>query len=107
MSRDLPADPGGGLMVARLLTEPERERMRGMIRRPRSRKQLYRAEALIALDEGQPIAAVVRKFRVGIERVEPWVAGFQEKRLAYLTEPDGARSKDGHPDEPDDDRDVD
>jgi transposase len=75
-----------------------------MIRRPRSRKQLYRAEALIALDDGQPIDTVARKFRVGVERVEAWVAGFEEKRLAFLAEPDGSRFRDGHRDEPDEDQ---
>ena len=48
-----------------------------MVKRPRSRKQLYRAEALLALDEGQPIETVARKFRVGVERVEHWVGGFE------------------------------
>ena len=48
------------------LTEAERSRLRGMVRRPRSRKQLYRAEALLALDEGQPIETVARRSRVGI-----------------------------------------
>jgi transposase len=76
------------------LTESERSRLRGMARRPRSRKQLYRAEALLALDQWQPIEAVARRFRVGVERVEQWVAGFEEKRLAYLAEPDNARPKD-------------
>jgi transposase len=91
--------------MANILTEPERTRLRGFIRRPRSRKQLYRAEALIALDDGQPIEAVARKFRVGIDRVEAWLAGFEEKRLAYLAEPDGSRPRDDHPDEPNDDAD--
>ena len=75
------------------LTEAERSRLRGMAKRPRSRKQLYRAEALLALDQGQPIEAVARRMRVGVERVEQWVAGFEEKRLAYLAEPGGARPK--------------
>jgi transposase len=75
------------------LTESERSRVRGMAKRPRSRKQLYRAEALLALDQGQPIAAVARRMRVGVERVEQWVAGFEEKRLSYLAEPDHARPK--------------
>src|SRR4051794_15286987 len=73
------------------LTEAERSRLRGMVRRPRSRKQLYRAEALLALDEGQPIETVARRCRVGVERVEGWVAGFEAKRLGYLAEPDGSR----------------
>jgi transposase len=75
------------------LTEAERSRLQGMVRRPRSRKQLYRAEALLALDEGQPIEAVARKFRVGVERVEQWVGGFLEKRLEYLAEPNDSRPK--------------
>ena len=40
------------------LTKAERSRLQGMARRPRSRKQLYRAEALLALDAGEPIEAV-------------------------------------------------
>src|SRR3954451_17767786 len=36
------------------LTDKERSRMQGMVKRPRSRKQFYRAEALLALDEGRP-----------------------------------------------------
>ena len=62
------------------LTDAERSRMRSMVKRPRSRKQLYRAEALLALDEGQPIETVARKFRVGVERVEHWVSGFEKLR---------------------------
>ena len=67
------------------LTDAERARMRSMVKRPRSRKQLYRAEALLALDEGQPIETVARKFRVGVERVEHWVSGFE--RLAWPSSP--------------------
>lgn len=73
------------------LTEAERSRLRGMARRPRSRKQLYRAEALLALDEGRPIEEVARRFRVGIERVEQGIEGFNTKRLKYLDEPKGSR----------------
>ncbi len=79
------------------LTEKERSRLQGMTRRPRSRKQLYRAEALLALDEGQPIEAVARRMRLGIERVEAWIEEFSQKRLAYLIEPPGRRG--GHEDE--------
>ena len=75
------------------LTEAERSRLRGMVRRPRSRKQLHRAEALLALDEGQPIEAVARRCRVGIERVEAWVEGFEAKRLNYLAEPESPRRR--------------
>ena len=42
------------------LTGAERSRMRSMVKRPRSRKQLYRAEALLALDEGRPIEEVAQ-----------------------------------------------
>ena len=75
------------------LTDAERARMRSMVKRPRSRKQLYRAEALLALDEGQPIETVARKFRVGVERVEHWVSGFEKLRMAFLAEPDAGRPK--------------
>ena len=75
------------------MTEKERSRLQGMARRPRSRKQLYRAEALLALDEGQPIEAVARRMRAGVERVEAWVEGFTQKRLAYLAEPPGLRKQ--------------
>ena len=75
------------------LTDTERSRMRNMVKRPRSRKQLYRAEALLAIDEGQPIETVARKFRVGVERVELWVNGFEKLRLAFLAEPDAGRPK--------------
>jgi len=73
------------------LTESERSGLRGMARRPRSRKQLYRAEALLALDEGRPIEEVARRFRVGVERVEQWIEGFAARRLGYLDEPKGSR----------------
>ncbi len=75
------------------LTEAERSRMRSMVKRPRSRKQLYRAEALLALDEGQPIETVARKFRVGVERVEFWASSFEKLRLGFLAEPDAGRPK--------------
>ena len=64
-----------------------------MARRPRSRKQLYRAEALLALDDGRPIEEVARRLRVGVERVEQWIEGFEAKRLGFLTEPDNARPR--------------
>jgi len=73
------------------LKDAERSRLRGMVRRPRSRKQLYRAEALLALDAGEPIETVARRMRVGVERIEGWVEGFAEKRLEYLAEPTGVR----------------
>ena len=75
------------------LTEAERSRVRGMARRPRSRKQLYRGEALLALDEGRPIEEVARRLRLGIERIEHWIEGFQDKRLGFLAEPDNARPR--------------
>ena len=78
------------------LTEAERSRVRGMARRPRSRKQLYRAEALLALDEGRPIEEIARRLRVGIERVEQWIEGFQAKRLGFLAEPDNSRPRPRH-----------
>jgi hypothetical protein len=67
-----------------------------MARRPRGRKQLYRAEALLALDEGRPIDEVARRFRVGIERIEQWIEGFEAKRLGFLTEPDNSRPRPRH-----------
>jgi len=73
------------------LTEKERSRMQGMAKRPRSRKQLYRAEVLLALDEGRPIEEVARQHRMGVERVEAWVEAFTQKRLTFLAEPDAGR----------------
>ena len=73
------------------LTETERGRLRGMVKRPRSRKQLYRAEVLLALDEGRPIEEVARQHRMGVERVEAWTEAFTAKRLAFLAEPDAGR----------------
>ena len=73
------------------LTEAERSRLRGMVKRPRSRKQLYRAEVLLALDEGRPIEEVARRHRMGVERVEAWVEAFTQMRLAFLAEPDAGR----------------
>ncbi len=87
------------------LTEAERSRLQGMTRRPRSRKQLYRAEALLALNEGQPIEAVARRLRVGVERVEGWVERFEALRLAFLAEPDAGWPR--RPDRADDDPDED
>ena len=89
----LQAGEGRVDVMAFHLTDAERSRMRSMVKRPRSRKQLYRAEALLALDEGQPIETVARKFRVGVERVEHWVSGFEKLRLAFLAEPDAGRPK--------------
>jgi transposase len=80
------------------LTDSERSRLRGMARRPRSRKQLYRAEAILALDEGRPIEEVARRMRLGVERVEAWVEGFEARRLDFLDEPPGrARRREGRP----------
>ena len=78
------------------LTEAERSRVQGMARRPRSRKQLYRAEALLALDEGRPIEEVARRLRVGVERVEYWIEGFEARRLGFLAEPDNSRPRTRH-----------
>ncbi|WP_337176669.1 helix-turn-helix domain-containing protein [Paludisphaera sp.] len=68
-----------------------RDRLRSMAKRPRSRKQLYRAEALLELDEGRPIEEVARRHRVGVEKVEAWVEAFAERGLAFLDEPDAGR----------------
>lgn len=76
-----------------LLTDAERSRLRGMARRPRSCKQLYRAEVLLALDDGRPIEEVARQHRMGVERVESWVEAFREKRLGFLAEPDAGRPR--------------
>src|SRR3954447_10273711 len=81
---------GEGPMEIRL-TESERSRLRGMVKRPRSRKQLYRAEVLLALDEGRPIEEVARQHRMVVERVEAWVEAFTQERLAFLAEPDAGR----------------
>lgn len=73
------------------LTDTERARIRRIARKPRSRKQLYRAEALLALDEGHPVETVARQFRVGVDRVESWIGGFERLRLRFLLEPSNAR----------------
>jgi hypothetical protein len=73
------------------LTESERSRLRGMVKRPRSRKQLYRAESLLALGDGRPIEEVARQHRMGVERVEVWVEEFNRLRMRYLEEPDAGR----------------
>ncbi len=73
------------------LTESERSKLRGMVRRPRSRKQLYRAEVFLALDEGRPIEEVARRHRMGVERVEAWVEAFSQRRMAFLAAPDAGR----------------
>ena len=77
--------------MGRLLTESERDRLRAMARRPRSRKQLYRAEVLLELDEGRPVEEVARRHRMGVERVEGWVAAFAERRITFLDEPQAGR----------------
>ena len=61
--------------------------LRKFVRRPRSRKQLHRARALLALDEGHPIDTVARMFRVGIDRVEGQVGRFKALGLGFLVEP--------------------
>ena len=75
------------------LTDAERSRLWSMAKRPRSRKQGYRARALLALDEGHPVETVARMFRVGVERVESWISGFQARRLGSLDEPPGFRAR--------------
>lgn len=87
------------------LTEMERSRMRGMVKRPRSRKQLYRAEVLLALDEGRPIEEVARQHRMGVERVEDWVEAFTQKRLSFLAEPGAGRPSGRHEPDPDEEGD--
>lgn len=83
------------------LTEIERSRLRGMVKRPRSRKQLYRAECLLALDAGRPIEEVARQHRVGVDRVEGWVEAFTQRRLAFLAEPEAGRPSRGKDEESD------
>jgi transposase len=83
------------------LKESVRSRMRGMTRRPRSRRQLYRAEALLELDEGRSIEEVARRHRVGVEKVEGWVEAFAERGMAFLDEPDAGRPTSRDKDEPD------
>jgi hypothetical protein len=51
-----------------------------MVKRPRSRKQLRQAETPLALEERRPIQVVALRCQVGVERVERWIAGFEDKR---------------------------
>jgi len=71
------------------LPDAERSRLRGMLKRPRSRRQYYRARALLDLDAGRPVEEVARVAKVGTERVEGWIEGFERLRLAYLAEESG------------------
>jgi hypothetical protein len=75
------------------LSEAEQFKLRRIIKRPRSKKQLYRAKALLALGEGQPIEAVARGMRVGVDRVEQWAGDFQRLRFGFLAETDGPRPR--------------
>ncbi|MFO0891028.1 MAG: hypothetical protein U0790_18025 [Isosphaeraceae bacterium] len=75
------------------MTASERSRVEAMARRPRSRKQGYRALALLAVNAGEPIEAVARRYRVGVERVEAWMEAFEARRLRYLAEPDAAGAR--------------
>lgn len=77
------------------LTETERSQLRRFVKRPRSRKQLYRSEAILLLDEQVPVETVARKLRVGVERVEGWIGRFERDRLKFLAEPRDARPRDG------------
>ena len=90
---------GSGMEVR--LTESERSRLRGMVKRPWSRKQRYRAECLLALDAGRPIEEVARQHRVGVDRVECWVVAFTQRRLAFLAEPDAGRPSRREEEDPD------
>lgn len=83
------------------LKESVRSRLQGMTRRPRSRKQLHRAEALLELDEGRPIEEAARRHRVGVEKVEGWVEAFAERGLTFLEEPDAGRPEPRPDDESD------
>lgn len=82
------------------LTDAERSRLGSMVKRPRSRKQLYRAEVLLALDEGRPIEEVARQHRMGVERVEGWVEAFAARRIKFLDEPDAGRPRREDEDDP-------
>jgi transposase len=86
------------------LTDAERSRMRSMVKRPRSRKQLYRAEALLALSEGRPVEEVARQCRVGVERVEGWIEAFSTRRMEFLADPDAGRPR--QPDEGESEQDA-
>jgi hypothetical protein len=75
------------------LSEAEQFKLRRIIKRPRSKKQLYRAKALLALGQGQPIEAVARSMRVGVDRVEQWAGAFERLRFGSLAETDGPRPR--------------
>jgi transposase len=75
------------------LTDTERSQLRRFMRRPRSRKQLYRSEAILLLDQEMPIDTVARKLRVGVERVEGWMSRFERDRLKFLAEPRESRPR--------------
>ncbi len=87
------------------MTASERTMVEAMARRPRSRKQGYRAGALLAIADGQPIEVVARQRRVGLERVERWMQEFEACRVRFLEEPDSGkhdrrRRRDGGREEP-------
>jgi transposase len=75
------------------LTDAERSQLQRFMRRPRSRKQLYRSEAILLLDQEMPVDTVARKLRVGVERVEDWMSRFERDRLKFLAEPREGRPR--------------
>ncbi|HID10419.1 MAG TPA: helix-turn-helix domain-containing protein, partial [Candidatus Latescibacteria bacterium] len=66
--------------------------LRQIVKRSRDAKQVRRAQALLWLDQGEPVTNVARRQEVSRQTVYDWVRSFQERRH----EPMAQRLRDRH-----------
>jgi len=74
------------------LSSAERNGLRQVVKCSRDAKQVRRAQALLWLDQGEPVTTVARRQEVSRQTVYNWVRSFQERRH----EPIAQRLRDRH-----------
>lgn len=81
------------------LSSAERRSLRQIVKRSRDAKQVRRAQALLWLDQGEPVTTVARRQEVSRQTVYDWVCGFQEGRHKPTAERLRDRHRSGRPPE--------
>lgn len=73
-------------MAVITLSPQERQALQDAIKRARDGQVRRRAQALVWLDDGEPVATVAQRLRGSRPTVDTWVRNFQQRQAATLTE---------------------
>jgi transposase len=79
------------------LTSEERDTLEAAMRSNISSKEFQRAQALLLLDESEPVAEIADLLRVSRQTIYNWVEGFQQRRTRTIEERLRDAPRDGRP----------